>query len=171
MSDNGALTAGQYQTPAGDLWVVIEPASAVVRATTFRDLDDAVRRLPAEIEVVVDDPDMRIARALSEYSDGDPHALDRVQVNQPGSVFRQSVWESMRTIEFGDVSSYAELAESAGNPRAYRAVGTACAENLVALFVPCHRVVASMGIGGYGYGLDVKHALLAHEKASDPRIK
>ena len=153
------------------MWVVIEPDNAVVRATTFRGLDDAIRRLPDHVEVIVDDPDVRIAKALTEYSDGDSRALDRVRVEQPGSAFRQAVWESMRAIKFGEVNSYAELAESAGKPRAYRAVGTTCAENLVALFVPCHRVVAAQSIGGYGYGLDVKHALLAHEKASDPRIK
>jgi methylated-DNA-[protein]-cysteine S-methyltransferase len=171
LSASDALKAGQYQTPAGDMWVVIEPGNAVVRATTFRGLDDAIRRLPDHVEVIVDDPDVRIAKALTEYSDGDSHALDRVRVEQPGSAFRQAVWESMRAIKFGDVNSYAELAESAGKPRAYRAVGTTCAENLVALFVPCHRVVAAQSIGGYGYGLDVKHALLAHEKAIDPRIK
>jgi methylated-DNA-[protein]-cysteine S-methyltransferase len=153
------------------MWVVIEPENAVVRATTFRGLDDAIRRLPEHVNVTVDDPDDRIAKALSEYSDGDPLALDRVRVEQPGSVFRQAVWKSMRAIAYGEVNSYSELAESTGSPRAYRAVGTTCAENLVALFVPCHRVVAARSIGGYGYGLDVKHALLAHEKAIDPRIK
>ena len=153
------------------MWVVIEPDNAVVRATTFRGLDDAIRRLPDHVEVIVDDADVRIAKVLSEYSAGDSHALDRIRVEQPGSAFRQSVWESMRAIRFGEVNSYAELAESAGNPRAYRAVGSTCAENLVALFVPCHRVVAAQSIGGYGYGLDVKRALLAHEKAFDPRIK
>lgn len=151
--------------------MIIEPDTGVVRATTFRDLDDAVRRLPDRVSVQVDDPDPRIAQVLQEYAAGDPTALDRVPVRQPGTPFRQQVWASMRTIGFGDVDSYAELAERSGSPRAFRAVGTTCAENLVALFVPCHRVVASNGIGGYGYGLDVKRALLAHEQAMDPRIR
>lgn len=171
MSEPAALRAGTYASPAGLIWVIIEPDTGVVRATTFRDLDDAVRRLPDHVSVQVDDPDPRIAQVLQEYAAGDPTALDRVRVRQPGTPFRQQVWASMRTIGFGDVDSYAELAERSGSPRAYRAVGTTCAENLVALFVPCHRVVASNGIGGYGYGLDVKRALLAHEQAMDPRIR
>jgi methylated-DNA-[protein]-cysteine S-methyltransferase len=153
------------------VWVIIEPDTGVVRATTFRELDDAVRRLPDRVPVQVDDPDPRIAQVLADYALGDPTALDRVSVQQPGTPFRQQVWTSMRTIGFGDVDSYAELAERSGSPRAYRAVGTTCAENLVALFVPCHRVVASNGIGGYAYGRDVKRALLTHERAMDPRVR
>jgi methylated-DNA-[protein]-cysteine S-methyltransferase len=52
--------------------------------------------------------------------------------------------------------------DSPGAP-AGRAAGTVCSSNLVAPFIPCHRVVASDGIGGYGYGLDIKVALLEHE--------
>ena len=99
------------------------------------------------------------------------HAFESVIVDQPGSPFRQRVWDSMREIECGDVVSYGELAERVGNPRSYRAVGSACGENLAAPFVPCHRVVAAAGIGGYGYGLEVKRALLIHEKVIDSRIK
>ncbi len=170
MTDSVTLHAGLYETPAGAIWVVIEPDSAIVRATTFRGLDDAISRLPADANVCEDDPDPRIELVLRDYAAGDPSALDRVAVAQPGTEFRQQVWTSMRGITYGEVDSYGELATRAGRPRAFRAVGTACAENLVALFVPCHRVVASNGIGGYGYGLDVKRKLLAHEKAKDPRL-
>jgi len=171
LSEPAALRAGLYASPAGSIWVIVEPDTGIVRATTFRELDDAVRRLPDRVPVQVDDPDPRITQVLQDYAAGDPTALNRVSVQQPGTPFRQQVWTSMRAIDFGGVDSYAELAERCGSPRAYRAVGTTCAENLIALFVPCHRVVASNGIGGYAYGLDVKRALLAHERAMDPRVR
>jgi methylated-DNA-[protein]-cysteine S-methyltransferase len=69
----------------------------------------------------------------------------------------------MRTIHAGSVDTYAGLAKRAGNPQAVRAAGTVCSTNMVAPFVPCHRVLAADGLGGYAYGLEVKIALLEHE--------
>ena len=63
------------------------------------------------------------------------------------------------------VVTYAGLAARAGSVGAYRAAGTACSSNLIAVFVPCHRVLAANGLGGYGYGLEIKVALLEHEGA------
>lgn len=151
--------------------IVDQDAESVVRSTSFRGPNDAARRLPQREEVRVGKRDSHIARALRNYAAGDVHAFEAIMVDQPGTPFRHSVWSSMREIKFGDVLSYGELAEWAGTPRSYRAVGSACGENLAAPFVPCHRVVAAGGIGGYGYGLEVKRALLTHEKVSDPRIK
>ena len=69
-----------------------------------------------------------------------------------------------RAIPWGEVVSYGELAALAGRPRAARAAGSFCAENRFSLIVPCHRVVAARGIGGYGAaGLALKRRLLALE--------
>ena len=65
---------------------------------------------------------------------------------------------------WGEVVSYGELAALAGRPRAARAAGTFCAENRFSLFLPCHRVVAATGVGGYGAsGVALKRRLLALE--------
>ena len=75
----------------------------------------------------------------------------------------------MREIPPGETITYAELAERAGNPRAVRAAGSACARNLIAPIVPCHRVVRSgesRNLGGYYYGLSTKEWLLEHERKS-----
>jgi len=94
-----------------------------------------------------------------------------VPVRQPGGAFQQQVWDVMRRIPPGQTWSYAELAAKAGNPDAARAAGSACARNLVAPFVPCHRVVRTDGsLGGYYYGLDVKEWLLAHEGRPDDQL-
>jgi methylated-DNA-[protein]-cysteine S-methyltransferase len=73
----------------------------------------------------------------------------------------------MREIEPGTTITYAELAARAGSPLAARAAGSACAINLIAPIVPCHRVLRGGGaLGGYAYGLSRKEWLLAHERSA-----
>lgn len=82
-----------------------------------------------------------------------------------GTPFQKSVWNYLRTIPRGETRTYKEVAESLGNPKAYRAVASACAKNPDAPNTPCHRVVASNGIGGYSGkdGIPGKIRLLKHE--------
>ena len=78
--------------------------------------------------------------------------------------FQAAVAAALRRVAWGEVVSYAELAELAGHPRAQRAVGTFCAGNKFSLFLPCHRVVATDGIGSYGpAGISYKRRLLRLE--------
>jgi methylated-DNA-[protein]-cysteine S-methyltransferase len=78
--------------------------------------------------------------------------------------FQKELADTLRTVPRGEVVSYGELAALAGRPGAARAAGAFCAANRFAFVVPCHRVVAAHGIGGYGAaGLDVKRRLLALE--------
>jgi O-6-methylguanine DNA methyltransferase len=77
--------------------------------------------------------------------------------------FHVRVWKAMHALPFGRTATYAELARAAGAPRAARAVGRACAANPVLIFIPCHRVVGSSGLGGFGCGLEWKKLLLALE--------
>jgi len=77
---------------------------------------------------------------------------------------QRAIAETLRAVPRGDVVSYGELAALAGRPGAPRAAGAFCATNRFAFVVPCHRVVAANGIGGYGdAGVDVKRRLLALE--------
>jgi len=77
--------------------------------------------------------------------------------------FHRTVYKALRSVPFGRTVTYAALARRAGSPRAARAVGQAMAHNPVPLVVPCHRVVASAGPGGFGGGLALKRRLLALE--------
>ena len=81
--------------------------------------------------------------------------------------FHRSVWRAMFSIPFGAVLSYGDVAADAGSPMAARACGQACGANRIILFIPCHRVVASSGIGGFGCGLEWKRALLALEGVTE----
>lgn len=83
-----------------------------------------------------------------------------------GTAFQQRVWQALRDIPAGSTVSYAELARRVGSPEAVRAVGSACAANVLAVAIPCHRVVRSDGgLSGYRWGVERKQALLARERA------
>lgn len=80
-----------------------------------------------------------------------------------GTAFQRAVWEGMLSIPHGHTISYGELAHRAGRPKAVRAVGQAVGANPIPLLIPCHRVTASNGPGGFGGGLALKRALLKQE--------
>ncbi len=80
-----------------------------------------------------------------------------------GTGFEKSVWKAIAAIPRGEVRTYGTIAESIGRPKASRAVGGACGRNPIPVIIPCHRVVASGGPGGYTGGLRIKRVLLAIE--------
>ncbi|WP_226782879.1 methylated-DNA--[protein]-cysteine S-methyltransferase [Oceaniglobus trochenteri] len=83
-----------------------------------------------------------------------------------GAPFQLQVWEALLTVPTGHVTTYGDIAQSIGNPKAVRAVGTAVGRNPVSWLIPCHRALRkSGGLGGYHWGLPVKRAMLAHESA------
>lgn len=83
-----------------------------------------------------------------------------------GAPFQIKVWEALLSIPSGHVTTYSEIAQSIGNPRAVRAVGTAVGRNPISWLIPCHRALRkSGGLGGYHWGLPVKRAMLAYEAA------
>jgi len=86
-----------------------------------------------------------------------------VPVLLSGPPFYLKVWEELKRIGYGETKTYSEIAEKIGSPRAARAVGNACAANPVAIIIPCHRVLAKDGLGGFGGGLEAKAWLLKHE--------
>lgn len=81
-----------------------------------------------------------------------------------GTAFQQRVWRALCEIPAGSTASYAEVAERIGSPRAVRAVARACAENPIAVAIPCHRVVRrDGGLSGYRWGVERKRTLLDRE--------
>lgn len=84
-----------------------------------------------------------------------------------GTVFQQRVWQALRQIPPGHTASYAEIARRIGAPKAVRAVAGACAANVLAVAIPCHRVVRTDGnLSGYRWGVERKRALLENEAAA-----
>ena len=102
------------------------------------------------------------ATQLEEYFAGERTDFD-LQMELDGTRFQREVWTELTRIPYGETISYGELARRVGRPNGPRAVGQANGRNPIPIIVPCHRVLASNGIGGYGGGLKVKRALLALE--------
>jgi len=108
------------------------------------DLSDTVRQIVAHIE--------------------DGTALD-IPLDIQATAFQWRVWRALQAIPRGETRSYAQVAQSIGEPDAARAVATACASNRAAVVIPCHRVVKSDGsISGYKWGVPRKQKLLTAER-------
>ena len=153
------------KTPVGDLALLVHDDALV--AAGFTGVDDQYSRLHDAPPLRLVGDLGRFTDALAAYFAGDVQVLGTLPVSQPGGPFRQAAWKVMREVPPGEVITYSELAERAGNARAVRAAGSACAQNLVAPIVPCHRIVRAGGsLGGYYYGLDAKSWLLEHERRS-----
>jgi methylated-DNA-[protein]-cysteine S-methyltransferase len=107
--------------------------------------------------------------AVEAFADGDLTAVAEVPVRQRSGPFLTDAWEVLRTVPPGTPDTYAEFAARCGRPTAVRAAAGACARNAAALFVPCHRVLATGGgLGGFRWGTPVKRWLLDHEAAHAP---
>lgn len=101
---------------------------------------------------------------LLRHVEGKQPALE-LPLDLRATVFRSRVWEELRRIPYGETRSYGEVARAIGQPKAVRAVASACAANPVALATPCHRVVREGGEpGGYRWGMGRKRELLRRER-------
>ena len=109
-----------------------------------------------------DDP---LVVRLRAYFAGEAVSFDDVELDLDyGTEFQRALADALRAVPRGEVVTYGELAALAGRPGAARAAGSFCAHNRLSVFIPCHRVVAAGGLGGYGsLGLDYKRRLLALE--------
>jgi len=154
-------------SPVGSLLLAATPAG-LVRVAFGREGHDAVlQTLAARVSPRVLHAPARldpVVRQLEEYFGAHRHRFDVPLDLQLTSGFRHDVLEYLPHVGYGHTASYAAVAAGVGNPRAVRAVGTACATNPLPLVIPCHRVVRSDGTpGAYVGGEDAKRILLALE--------
>jgi AraC family transcriptional regulator of adaptative response/methylated-DNA-[protein]-cysteine methyltransferase len=103
--------------------------------------------------------------AIVRHLEGTALHLD-VPLDLRATAFQHRVWRALREIPYGETRSYSEIARAIGAPRAVRAVASACANNRVAVVIPCHRAIRADGApAGYRWGLDRKRRILAQEHA------
>lgn len=119
------------------------------------------------------EPDPALASEIAVMLEGGSSSPGGAARQQPvdvllrGTPFQHKVWQALLDIGAGDTLSYGELAQRIGKPGAARAVGSAVGANPVAVLIPCHRVLRGDGQpGGYRWGVDRKHALLAWERCA-----
>ena len=135
-----------------------EDHAAVLQALSDR-ISPRVLNAPARL-----DP---IRHELDEYFSGRLRTFEAPLDWRLSSGFRRTVLTHLSDIGYGNTATYAAVAQLAGNPKAVRAVGTACATNPLPVVVPCHRVLRSDGsLGGYLGGPEAKRTLLALEAAA-----
>jgi methylated-DNA-[protein]-cysteine S-methyltransferase len=160
--------------PLGPLLIVSEGETLL--ALDFDSPEDRLRRIlrpryGPDFMFEESDCPIGIAAAVRAYLDGRLNALDEIPTEPAGTAFQKEVWAALRDIPAGETRSYGQMAARLGRPDASRAVGSANAFNPISIVVPCHRLVGGNGaLTGYGGGIDRKHWLLAHERASSDRI-
>ena len=158
----------RMQSPMGDLLVFVT-ARGLLRiafdteefATVAAEVADALG------PVIVEDAGItaQAVRELGEYFAGERRTFDvALDLRLSRGAFRSTVQQALSDIPFGSTMSYAEMADHLGNPKAVRAVGTACATNPIPLVLPCHRIVRSDGtFGNYRGGHARKQWVLDFE--------
>ena len=133
-------------------------------------LADMTRRWPGATyrhDQAATEPFARRAFETGRWSREDP-----LRVVLIGTDFEVRVWQGLMTIPLGDITTYSDLAETIGKPKASRAVGAAVGRNPISFVVPCHRVIGKSGaLTGYHWGLTRKRAMLGWEAAQSGMVK
>jgi methylated-DNA-[protein]-cysteine S-methyltransferase len=145
-------------TPLGLVRVAFLDVDADALATLAEQISPRILHAPARLD--------RAATEIDEYLEGTRTGFDLPLDLRLAAGFRRQVIEHLRQIGYGRRESYATVAAAVGNPKAVRAVGSACAHNPLPLVIPCHRVVRTDGsIGQYAGGAAAKMTLLDLEAA------
>lgn len=158
-------------TPLGKLLL-----ASTERGVCFLELTDSVKNFIADVRKKYSTAEVCIAsgerkKKLEEWVDAinaylhGKQPFPELPLDVKGTDFQMKVWKQLQKIPAGKLNSYMEVARAAGNPKAVRAVANACANNSIALAIPCHRVVRSDGsLSGYRWGIKRKQALIELEK-------
>ncbi|HVB06743.1 MAG TPA: methylated-DNA--[protein]-cysteine S-methyltransferase [Acidimicrobiales bacterium] len=151
-------------TPVGALLLAATPAGLVRVAYEREGLDTVLNTLADKVSPRILETPRRldeVARQLDEYFAGQRTAFELSIDLSLSAGFRRSVLTYLPAIAYGETASYQSVAAAVDNPKAVRAVGTACATNPLPVVIPCHRVIRSDGqLGAYLGGAEVKHQLL-----------
>jgi methylated-DNA-[protein]-cysteine S-methyltransferase len=157
-------------SPVGTLLLAATRTGLVRVAYDIEDHDRVLDTLSQKISPRVLRAPKRLdaaARELDEYFRGRRRVFDLPLDLSLSTAFRQLVQRYLPGIAYGQTRTYRQVAELVGNPKAVRAVGTACATNPLPVVVPCHRVLRTDGtLGGYVGGPEAKTALLTLEAAA-----
>ncbi len=157
-------------SPVGPLLLAATPKGLVRVAYAVEDHDQVLDTLARRLSPRVLRAPKRLdaaARELDEYFGGRRRSFDLPLDLSLSAGFRQLVQRHLPDIGYGQTRSYGQVAALVGNPKAVRAVGTACATNPLPIVVPCHRVLRADGTpGGYAGGPDAKVTLLRLEAAA-----
>ncbi len=143
---------------------------ATDRGICFAQFGDSRPALLGEHPGAGGEPPRAWVEAVAAHLEGRQPRLD-LPLDLHATAFQMTVWDYLRSIPYGELRTYSEVAAGIGSPKAVRAVARACATNPIAVIIPCHRVVRTTGgLGGYRWGLSRKQALIDRERAAAARI-
>lgn len=142
------MGVGIFESPIG-LIKIITDGEAIVR----------ILRINTREPEFADKITNKAKEQLAAYFCGELRTFD-LPIRLSGEGFLRRVWESLSDIPYGETRTYGFIAASCGNPKAYRSAGNCVGRNPIPIILPCHRVVAANGLGGFGWGLDAKRFLL-----------
>ncbi len=95
--------------------------------------------------------------AFERYFNGEVECFSNIPLKPEGTAFQQAIWQALREIDYGELSTYGELALRINNPKAVRAVGGAVGSNPISIIIPCHRILGKdRTLTGFGGGLEAK---------------
>ena len=158
------ISYGWFDSPLGDMLALATERGICALAFASETGRDA-----AELDLFSRWPKANFrndANAMRPWVEAALTAKGEAKLLLSGSPLQLKVWEALLSIPSGYVTTYSDIAQNIGNPKAVRAVGTAVGRNPVSWLIPCHRALRKSGaLGGYHWGLPVKRALLARESA------
>ena len=156
-------------TSLGDM-LVAATDKGVCRLSFAEGREALEERFPAADLVEGGDDFAALLGQVVDAVEAPVNGFDHIPIDVKGTAFQEAVWRELRKIPAGETRSYSDIAAAVGKPAAVRAAGSANGANNVAVLIPCHRVVRSVGsLGGYAYGLPIKDELLRREGAQGQR--
>lgn len=166
------LMASWLDTPLGPMIAIADDnVLYLLEFVDRRGLEREIERLRKQTKAAIipgdNSPIDLIKKELELYFEGKLTKF-KTPLFFVGSSFQKQVWQALQNIPYGQTRSYAELATAIAKPTACRAVANANGANMIAIVVPCHRVINSNGeLGGYGGGVTRKQWLINHEKENN----
>ncbi|HPF14300.1 MAG: methylated-DNA--[protein]-cysteine S-methyltransferase [Planctomycetes bacterium] len=163
-----ALATYRLETPFGPIHVLESERGLACmtlgEARSQATLDRWRRRHEPEASLRTRKADGPVADQLGEYFAGERTQFS-LALDLRGTPFQVKVWQGLVRIPYGSVQTYGELARGIGSPSSFRAVGGANGANPLPIVIPCHRVVARTGLGGFSGPMAWKQSLLTLEGA------
>ena len=168
-TENKIIRVASLNCKIGPLFIAASTKG--IRVLSFEELGSGVKNIKHRYPQCSIQKDMvSLKKILNQIILGlkNGRPLPSPSFDLTGTPFQMAVWKTLLRIPKGKVLSYAKIASKIGRRHAARAVGNACAQNPIAILVPCHRVIRSNGtVGGYAWGQKIKIQLLKLEKYSE----
>lgn len=160
----------KYKSPIGEIIIALEENELC--GLWFSGQKHFLARYKSDLQFFSDNAEiLKVKSWLDNYFSGNKPDVSKLKIRLDGTNFEKRVWELLRSIPYGKIVTYKDIATSL-NTKAYQAVGGAVSRNPISIIIPCHRVVGTNNkITGYAGGIDKKLKLLELEGRDITKLK